>query len=33
MAAAVFVTLPIVIVYLLVQRQFVQGIAVTGIKQ
>ena len=33
MAAAVFVTLPVVIVYLFVQRQFVQGIALTGIKQ
>ncbi len=33
MAAAVFVTLPIVIVYLFVQKQFVQGIAGTGIKQ
>ncbi len=33
MAAAVFVTLPIVIVYLVVQKQFVQGIAGTGIKQ
>ncbi len=33
MAAAVFVSLPIVIVYLLVQKQFVQGIAGTGIKQ
>jgi multiple sugar transport system permease protein len=33
MAAAVFVTLPIVIVYLFVQKQFVQGIASTGIKQ
>jgi multiple sugar transport system permease protein len=33
MAAAVFVSLPIVLVYLLVQRQFVQGIAGTGIKQ
>jgi len=33
MAAAVFVSLPIVLVYLFVQRQFVQGIAGTGIKQ
>jgi multiple sugar transport system permease protein len=33
MAAAVFVTLPIVIVYFFVQKQFVQGIAGTGIKQ
>ncbi len=33
MAAAVFVSLPIVIVYLFVQKQFVQGIAGTGIKQ
>ncbi len=33
MAAAVFVSLPVVIVYLFVQRQFVQGIAATGIKQ
>jgi multiple sugar transport system permease protein len=33
MAAAVFVTLPIVVVYLIVQKQFVQGIAGTGIKQ
>lgn len=32
-AAAVFVSLPIVIFYLLVQKQFVQGIATTGIKQ
>ena len=33
MAAAVFVTLPIVMVYFFVQKQFVQGIASTGIKQ
>lgn len=33
MAAAVFVSLPVVIVYLIVQKQFVQGIAATGIKQ
>ena len=33
MAAAVFVTLPIVIIYFFVQKQFVQGIAGTGIKQ
>jgi len=33
MSAAVFVTLPVVIVYLFVQKQFVQGIAGTGIKQ
>ncbi len=33
MAAAVFVSLPIVFFYLFVQRQFVQGIAATGIKQ
>ncbi|CAG0954039.1 L-arabinose transport system permease protein AraQ [Anaerolineae bacterium] len=33
MAAAVFVSLPVVAVYLLVQKQFVQGIAATGIKQ
>lgn len=33
MAAAVFVSLPIVLVYLFVQKQFVQGIAATGIKQ
>lgn len=33
MAAAVFVTLPVVFVYLIVQKQFVQGIAGTGIKQ
>jgi multiple sugar transport system permease protein len=33
MAAAVFVTLPIVIIYFFVQKQFVQGIASTGIKQ
>lgn len=33
MAAAVFVSLPIVLFYLFVQRQFVQGIAATGIKQ
>jgi multiple sugar transport system permease protein len=33
MAAAVFVTVPVVIVYLFVQKQFVQGIAGTGIKQ
>lgn len=33
MAAAVFVTLPVVVVYLFVQKQFVQGIAGTGIKQ
>lgn len=33
MAAAVFVSMPVVILYLFVQRQFVQGIAATGIKQ
>ncbi|MBI5714748.1 MAG: carbohydrate ABC transporter permease, partial [Chloroflexi bacterium] len=33
MAAAVFVSLPVVLLYLIVQRQFVQGIASTGIKQ
>lgn len=33
MAAAVFVSLPVVILYLFVQKQFVQGIAATGIKQ
>ncbi len=33
MAAAVFVTLPVIVVYLFVQKQFVQGIAGTGIKQ
>jgi len=33
MAAAVFVSLPVVILYLIVQKQFVQGIAATGIKQ
>ena len=33
MAAAVFITLPIILVYLLVQNQFVRGIAGTGIKQ
>jgi len=33
MAAAVFVSLPVVLIYLIVQRQFVQGIASTGIKQ
>ena len=33
MAAAVFVTLPIVVIYFFVQKQFVQGIAGTGIKQ
>lgn len=33
MAAAVFVSLPVVAIYLLVQKQFVQGIAATGIKQ
>ena len=33
MAAAVFITLPVILVYLLVQKQFVQGIAGTGIKQ
>ena len=33
MAAAVFVSLPVVILYLFVQRQFTQGIASTGLKQ
>ncbi len=33
MAAAVFVSLPIMLFYLFVQKQFVQGIAGTGIKQ
>lgn len=33
MAAAVFVSLPVVLIYLVVQRQFVQGIASTGLKQ
>ena len=33
MSAAVFITFPLVIVYLFVQKQFVQGIAGTGIKQ
>jgi multiple sugar transport system permease protein len=33
MAAAVFVTLPVIVVFLLVQNQFVRGIAGTGIKQ
>ncbi|MBI5029796.1 MAG: carbohydrate ABC transporter permease [Chloroflexi bacterium] len=33
MSAAVFITFPVVIVYLFVQKQFVQGIAGTGIKQ
>lgn len=33
MAAAVFITVPVVVVYLFVQKQFVQGIAGTGIKQ
>ena len=32
MAAAVFVSLPVVILYLVVQRSFVEGIATTGIK-
>ncbi|HQV28909.1 MAG TPA: carbohydrate ABC transporter permease [Thermoflexales bacterium] len=33
MAAAVFVSLPVVVLYLFVQRQFTQGIASTGLKQ
>lgn len=33
MAAAVFVSLPVVGLYLLVQRQFTEGIASTGLKQ
>ena len=32
MAAAVIVTLPVLFVFLLLQRQFVEGIAITGIK-
>ncbi len=33
MSAAVFVSLPVAILYMFVQKQFVQGIAATGIKQ
>ncbi|MBI5877302.1 MAG: carbohydrate ABC transporter permease [Chloroflexi bacterium] len=33
MAAAVFVSIPVVVLYLFVQKQFVQGIAATGIRQ
>ena len=33
MAAAVFVSMPVVVLYLFVQRQFTQGIASTGLKQ
>ena len=32
MAASVMATLPIIILYVLVQRQFIEGIAGTGIK-
>lgn len=33
MAAAVFVSMPVAVLYLFVQRQFTQGIASTGLKQ
>ena len=32
MAATVFVSVPIVILYLIIQKSFVEGIATTGIK-
>ncbi|MHB8089918.1 MAG: carbohydrate ABC transporter permease, partial [Anaerolineaceae bacterium] len=33
MAAATIATIPILIVYLVLQRNFVKGIALTGLKQ